>query len=377
VKRVGAAARRAAALLLFLGLLSGGPAGAQTQRAAPPPLALSRYRALVADARREAERGLDAQRARSLRQRLAGVRQVAEPDGRRTAVDNRTLLDALARAAAGSDAKARKEAAARLRTLDAALTPTRGSGDAASGGDTDARAQALRILQADEFRRADQAAPPKSWLEKQWDALGRWWSRQMAAFGRWLRQLFGGVRGPKMPSNAPNWLAATALFLFRARWVLLGLVVAVLLYFGLRGRRLPVLARRNKKRGEGTGLDLDEDALPDPLGAAREHARAGDYRSALRLAYIASLRRLAGSGLLVLEPNRTNWEYQRTLRGTSRPVYDTLLPATRLFDRVWYGEENATEAEYQRVVAVHDALPASSAEAASAPAATAPAGVAP
>jgi hypothetical protein len=65
------------------------------------------------------------------------------------------------------------------------------------------------------------------------------------------------------------------------------------------------------------------------------------------------------------------------LRGTSRPVYDTLLPATRLFDRVWYGEENATEAEYQRVVAVHDALPASSAEVASAPTATAPAGVAP
>ncbi len=345
------------AAAILLGLTSV-PAGAQSP---PAPVPLAAYRALIADARRVADQGLDPARARTLRQRLARVRQVAEPDGRRTAVDNHALLDALARA--GNGAKAGKEAAARLRTLDAALTPPRNTGDAAPAGDGDARQQALRILQADEFRRAAQTDPPKSWLEKQWDVLGRWWDRQLAAFSRWLRQLFGGVRGPKMPSGMPNWLAATALFLFRARWVLLALAVAVVLYFVLRGRRLPTFAGRGKKRGSGTGLDLDEDALPDPLGAAHERALAGDYRGALRLAYIAALRRLAGSGLLVLEPNRTNWEYQRALRGASRPVYDTLLPATRLFDRVWYGEENATRAEYERVVAVHDALPATAAEA--------------
>ena len=362
-----------AAAAVLLGLLSGGPAEAQQSRpapAGPPPVALSDYRALVADARQAADRGLNPVAAQRLRQRLARVRQVAEPDGRRTAVDNRALLDALARAEKATNASAdrknaRAEAAARLRTLDAALTPPSSSGDApATAANADARQQALAILQADEFRRAAQTAPPKSWLDKQWDALGRWWSRQLAAFSRWLQRLFGGVRGPRLPSGTPNWLAATALFLFRARWVLLGVAVAAVLFFVLRGRRLPRLARRGGKRGgKGTGLDLDADALPDPLGSARERAQAGDYRGALRLAYIASLRRLAGSGLLVLEPNRTNWEYQRTLRGASRPAYDTLLPATRLFDRVWYGEETATRAEYERVVAVHDALPGSSDEA--------------
>lgn len=350
-----------AATAFLLGLASI-PAGARRQgqpaAAASPPIPLADYRALIADARRNADRGLDPIRARMLRQRLARVRQVAEPDGRRTAVDNRALLDALARAA-GNSANARTQAASRLHTLDAALTPPRRTGDTGVTDSADARQQARNILQADEFRRAAQTAPPKSWLEKRWEALGRWWGRQWAAFSRWLRQLFGGIKGPNLPSGTPRWLAATALFLFRARWALLALAVVAVLYFTLRGRRLPAL-RRAGRRGGGTGLDLDEDALPDPLGAARERAQAGDYRSALRLAYIASLRRLAGSGLLVLEPNRTNWEYQRTLRNASRPAYDTLLPATRLFDRVWYGEENATEAEYQRVVAVHDALPAAS-----------------
>ena len=38
---------------------------------------------------------------------------------------------------------------------------------------------------------------------------------------------------------------------------------------------------------------------------------------ALRLAYIASLRRLEAAGLLVLEKDKTNWEYQRGLRSRS------------------------------------------------------------
>lgn len=349
-------------------LLAAAAPGARAQTGAGT-VSLSDYRALVARSRRAAENGLSAAEVSALRQRLSTVRQVAEPDGRRTAVDNRALLadlQAFATASGPADRRtALNEAQKRLRALDAALAPPPRAGEQETTAG-DPRDQVKRILATDEFRRAAEGEnAPKSWLEKQWDALGKWFERQMAAFGRWLRRLFGGVRGPNLPSGTPNWLLSLAGFLYATRWLWLIAAVLVALYFVLRGRALPKLAGRRRGRpGGGTGLDLDENEFPDPLAAAKQRAAAGDYRTALRLAYIASLRRLAGAGLLVLEPNKTNWEYQRALRGgPSRLAYDALLPATRLFDRVWYGRQNASLAEFERVVAAHDALPATAEEA--------------
>ena len=66
---------------------------------------------------------------------------------------------------------------------------------------------------------------------------------------------------------------------------------------------------------------------------------------------------LQRAGLLVLADDRTNWEYQRALRGRADAAYQSLLPVTRDFDRIWYGHRRATRAEYDRAVAAHDALP--------------------
>jgi hypothetical protein len=250
-------------------------------------------------------------------------------------VDNSRLLDALGRATSPRSTpteqrKAVAEASARLRALDNTLRPGRAA--APPGRNTpDPRQQVRAILQTDEFRRAmSDVAPRESWLERQWN-------RMWAAIERWWRGLFGNRRWSG-PNLRLNWLRDTVLFLWNIRWWLLGAFLAVVLWLLLRkrGDELAGLFRRRRRQrsggAHGGDLALDDDT-PDPLGAARERAAAGDYRGAVRLAYIASLRKLQNAGLLVLERDKTNWEYQRALRGRSRAAHDTLLPATRLFDR--------------------------------------------
>ena len=109
------------------------------------------------------------------------------------------------------------------------------------------------------------------------------------------------------------------------------------LYYGFTYVKFGRGPKKTKKSGAlGTGLDLDDLGIADPLAHARALAEQSDFREAVRYVYIASLRKLAGSGLVTLQENRTNWEYQRSLRSRSATVYDTLLPGTRLFDRIWY-----------------------------------------
>ncbi len=327
--------RRTLSLLLLFALVSapGSPVRAQS-------LSLREYRALIASARRAAEAGLTPEQARTLQERLRRVRTVKEPDGRQIAVDNRELTRTLARAAAAGRGAARRkagvEAAGHLRTLDQAL-----NGRTAPPAASDPRQQALRILATSEFRRAFETARPKSWLEKQWDRIGK-------AIADFLERLFGGRRAP----------AGGGALLGQAILFILYFLAAVAAAFALYGLWTVVKDRRAKtRRTAGTGLDLSAEDVPDPLGAARERAAAGDYRAAVRLTYIACLRRLHGAGLLYLANDRTNWEYQRMLRGRSPEAADTLLPVTRLFDRVWYGHAPATREEYERAAAAHDALP--------------------
>lgn len=318
-------------LLFLLIALAPGAAAAQT-------MPLARYREAVAASRSALERGLTRERAERLAGQLKAVRTVTYPDGQRVAVDNRQLAALLDKASVGSAAdrkKTRAEIVARLRALDRALSPTALPAQTA----VDPREQARRLLATEEFRRGFQETPPKSWWERQWERI-------LKA----ISDFFGRLRGPQMGSGGAA-LGQFLIFLLYFVAVVAGVIALYALGTALRERR------RRLRRTGGMGLsDLDDD-LPDPLGAAREHAAAGDFRGALRLAYIASLRRLSGAGLLTLEPDKTNWEYQRALRGRSGDAYQTLLPVTRDFDRVWYGRNPATREEYERAVAAHGALP--------------------
>jgi hypothetical protein len=331
--------RSLGAALLGLTFLSF-PAAAQTT---PPAqtISLTAYRDLLSEYEAGAARqGMSRAQATALRQRFQAILAVSCPDGHLVTVDNSREIATLDQMAAHPGRRADKEDATRIVLLNDLIAPP----TAPLPPRGDAGALARQILAAREFKDAAAPVPPRTW----WDDLMESIQKKIADFLNWL---FGGKRSPSgkaVPGLAP--FIVYTLYFLAAVGALIGL------YYLARSL---VEYRRTVRRRTGAlaGLDLDELALPDPLASSRELAERGDYRGALRLAYIASLRRLAQAGLLVLQENRTNWEYQRSLRRRSTLAYDVLLPATRLFDAVWYGGRQATPAEYEIVVAAHDALP--------------------
>ena len=285
------------------------------------------------------------------------IKTVRLSDGTIVSVDNSAEIKTLSHIAATSHgAEADEDAQDRAQILSLFTRP--GTGSVAIDGDPSATAQS--VLSHGEFRYDRHALTPptiqSSWLERFFDWVGRGLTKMMDAIARFLRSLTGGrdIHGPS--SGTMGGLASFLKFLFFA--ILAIAAIGGITYLSLNWYRNGGRLRLSRgKSGQETGLDLGPDERADPLASARRLSENGDHRGAVRLAYIASLRRLAAAGLLVLEPNKTNWEYQRDLRGRSARSYATLLPATGLFDRVWYGRRSASAGEFERMVTIHDALP--------------------
>ena len=357
---------RASALslsLLSLAVLA--PAAPPERSAAAPPAAApaagsevteAELRRLLADCRAAVERRptQDAELAR-LARALRPIRRVRRDDGRRVLEVNLRRDADILQSLVGTNT--RTGAPADVRARFAALEKVvRRPGPAAS---PDPVLQAREILKEKQFARDPELETPGAdlpWMEKVRKWVTDMFDRMLKGIGRFLRWLFGRWR---FNPSAPRWQGVGDVVLL-VLYFLAAVAASVALYWlGRMGwtSYLRKTGRLKEDPGGPTGLDLTEEGITDPLASARDQADRGDYRSAIRLAYIASLRRLEGSGMLVLEKNRTNWEYQRALRAKDGAAYDRMLPATRLFDRVWYGRRPGTRDEYESVLRVHDALP--------------------
>ncbi|MFN0110235.1 MAG: DUF4129 domain-containing protein, partial [Blastocatellia bacterium] len=73
--------------------------------------------------------------------------------------------------------------------------------------------------------------------------------------------------------------------------------------------------------------------------------RAGDFRSAIRRAYIALLCELEQRGKVRLHRSKTNRDYLDELK-PQPSLYPTFSVMTGAFEHVWYGHEPATENEF-------------------------------
>jgi hypothetical protein len=200
----------------------------------------------------------------------------------------------------------------------------------------DAGTQAREILAAREFR--DAVSAPETTLE-------RWLRTTWERFVDWLNRLQArdnsGSKGASLEGLAQ---------VVRLLLMFLGAVAALVgLYVGFHWLKH---RRGAPRRRSVSDPDLLADDIADPLAAAHVCAADGDFRTAVRLAYIAALRALQTRGLLTLEANRTNWEYQSLLGRRSLGHAEQLRPATQLFDRVWYGLRPATAEHFTRVAAI-------------------------
>ena len=185
---------------------------------------------------------------------------------------------------------------------------------------TDARARLQRILSRREFGSVKQP----TW----WDRLKQriaWWIYRL-----WMRLFQAAGRSP------------------RTGYVLMWGVI--ILAFGLLAfAAWGWLSRRS----ESLGLNLG-DAAPPPrkwrewLGDARDSAKRGDYRNAIRCAYWAAIFRLEETGRWKANLDLTPREYLRKLTADDhqRPPLNDL---TRCFEVTWYGYQPATSSEFEFV----------------------------
>ncbi|MGE0130630.1 MAG: DUF4129 domain-containing protein [Blastocatellales bacterium] len=186
--------------------------------------------------------------------------------------------------------------------------------------------------------------------EKDRESVLQVWVRKIKDFIiHLLEKLFGAS-----PASAPRTGGAGLVIAFR---ILIFLVVIAALIFG--AIKLAQRLQSRKKSEEETetrevlGEEIAEDATAADLFArASELARQGEYHKAIRRAYIALLCDLEQRGKLRLSRSKTNRDYLDAMRSEQR-MYPSFSVMTNAFEHVWYGQERATEEEFQDFVALY------------------------
>jgi hypothetical protein len=168
--------------------------------------------------------------------------------------------------------------------------------------------------------------------------------RAIQDFFRWLRSFLPKPRS--MSSGRLDWLVSIV------QIVVIGLAAAVLVYVGyLLLRRFGHVRRPRVRKKKEARIVLGERLEPeatstDLLSQAEALVRHGDIRGAIRKAYIALLVELGDRKLISLAQHKTNRDYLNSVRSLP-PLHLTMRGLTDIFERHWYGLEQATPDDWQ------------------------------
>ncbi len=130
--------------------------------------------------------------------------------------------------------------------------------------------------------------------------------------------------------------------------IALGVAAIVFLILKLAGID-PIKAIRGKSASAALPYDeysenIHEIDMDDELEKA---INVRNYRLAVRLLYLKSLKQLNDAGLIKWEPNKTNNQYSLELQDfDQRLAFNTL---TRQFEYIWYGEFNIDADVFGRI----------------------------
>ena len=81
---------------------------------------------------------------------------------------------------------------------------------------------------------------------------------------------------------------------------------------------------------------------------------AGSFKEAIRIRYLMLIRTLSRLNLVTWKKDKTNGTYVNEMYG--KEGFDLFRQLTINFERVWYGEKEIGELEYQRIVPLFDQL---------------------
>jgi hypothetical protein len=178
---------------------------------------------------------------------------------------------------------------------------------------------------------------------RQESRLQRWVRETWRGFIRFLLRFFEQKSGRRTPTGALSYVRIL---------IAISVVAAIIAGSLLLARRIRLRRRSREKEEtrEVLGETLDANATAADLRvSAAEMARRGDFRAAIRRAYIALLYELDERGKLRLDRAKTNRDYLNELRPD--PNYFIPVSArTQIFERVWYGQRAATREDFEDFV---------------------------
>lgn len=165
------------------------------------------------------------------------------------------------------------------------------------------------------------------------------WTRFWRWFWGWVDKLFSTRTGRK--STSVLWVILRYLIYAGA---IFGIVVLVLKLSGINllsmMRRKPYSAMEYSESAE----NIHEIDFNSELDKA---VSVGNYRLAVRLLYLRSLKQLSDGGLINWQINKTNTAYvQELAAGEQRDTFSLL---TRQFEYVWYGDFAINAEIYKRI----------------------------
>ncbi len=180
--------------------------------------------------------------------------------------------------------------------------------------------------------------------EKKDSAIQGWLKKIRQKINDLLTNLF--FRNSSPTALSPGSLQVVRWLIIAALLASLGWAAVVLLRrFQLRQAKLKDDELEGDAR-EILGEQFDADVTADDLiKTAAEMARKGEYRLAIRRAYLAVLYELEQRGKLRLHRAKTNRDYLGELRN-EQYIYPPVSVMTNSYERVWYGRAAATLEDY-------------------------------
>ena len=190
------------------------------------------------------------------------------------------------------------------------------------------------------------------------ESLIRSFSEPVKELFAWLGRQFtntgGGGTAPAMgPRSGKDWAEGLKTGA-KGLLVVMGILMVILLY---RSRKNLLPAAHGAPEDHFLEIpDLEDESLlatqlpeEDWLRIAEELRRKGEWRTALRALFLASLATLGRHELIRISRAKSNREYAREVHRKAHQipvVYDEMVQGVRVFEQSWYGWVEADEGSF-------------------------------
>ena len=159
-----------------------------------------------------------------------------------------------------------------------------------------------------------------------------WWERQLRAFAKWFSEAFSGVGNPTF------WKIFAYCF-----------VAAVIVFVTLKLMGVDIESFFSKQ----ASTNIPYETLVENIHqinfteAITDAIQQKDYRLAVRLHYLKTLKELSDNGLIDWQINKTNQSYVYEIQDSQ--LKKTFERVTRQFEYIWYGDFPIDEQAFLQV----------------------------